>query len=100
MIKHIVFWTFKDSFEELSKEQIILMAEQKLNFLTDKIPQIINLKIGKNITQTAEAYDLVLECEFENENDLNTYQNHPEHLELVKWMRQVRVKRAVVDYAF
>ncbi len=98
MIKHIVLWTFKDDSSESAKQDNINTIERKIWELKNKIPGILKLETGKNVTLSAEAYDLALYCEFENLTDLEIYQKHPAHLALVELLKNVRDKRAFIDY--
>lgn len=93
MIKHIVFWKFNSQ----NKEKIISKVQDELDRLKNYIPQILHLEIGKNIF--SGEFDLALFSEFKNENDLEIYQNHPEHQKVKEFISTVCEKRACVDYS-
>ena len=56
------------------------------------------MEVGINISQESRAMDLSLYSEFENEEGLNLYANHPEHLEVVKFIKSVATDSKVSDY--
>lgn len=92
MIKHIVIWKLKD------KEQALEM-KKRLEALPHKIKEIQSLEVGINILPVND-YDIALTVTFNNLDDLNTYQNHPDHLQVVAFVKQVAEKRVAVDYEF
>lgn len=98
MVKHIVFWTFHENADGRSKEENIREAVKLLGSLRSKINSVKHLETGVNIVPRNEAYDLALYCEFDDIAGLEEYQQHPEHLKVIEFLRKVRDKRAVVDY--
>ena len=98
MIKHIVFWTLKEHAEGCSKAENIVKVKDALQALRYKIPGEFPLEVGYNFDESMDVYDLALYAEFENKDGLKTYQQHPEHLKVVEFLKKVRDKRAVVDY--
>ena len=58
-------------------------------------------KVGINIPNATKTdYDICLECEFDTWADVDTYQNHPEHLKVAAYIAKCRTARAAVDYEF
>ncbi|MDO5707565.1 MAG: Dabb family protein [Andreesenia angusta] len=98
MIKHIVMWNFKENANGKSKKENILEAKEKIEGLKNIIESIIDLELGVNIDGLTGNYDLVLYTEFKDEEGLEYYQKHPEHLPIVDYMREVVESRACVDY--
>jgi len=98
MIKHLVMWKLKDSAEGADKEQNACKMKKDLEALKHKIPQIKHLEVGMNFMVSDAAYDLGLYAEFANEQDLDTYLKHPEHIKAAEFVAKVRSSRAVVDY--
>ena len=98
MIKHLVMWKLKDSAEGVGKEQNAKKIKADLEALKHKIPQIKHIEVGVNIIASDAAYDVALYAEFANEQDLDIYQKHPEHLKAAEFVAKVRASRAVVDY--
>ncbi len=98
MIKHIVLWKLKAQAEGATKEQNIAIMKRELEALKKKIGQIRHLEVGKNIFPSDAAYDVALYSEFKNEQDLDIYQKHPEHLKIADFVAKIRESRVVVDY--
>ncbi len=98
MIKHIVMWRLKDEAAGATKEENALKLKDSLESLTDKIPSLIAAEVGINFNPSPAAFDVVLYSEFEDQEGLNAYQNHPEHVKIVDFVGEIRTDRAVVDY--
>ena len=98
MIKHIVMWRLKDEAAGATKEENALKLKHSLESLTDKIPSLKAAEVGLNFNPSPAAFDVVLYSEFEDQEGLNAYQNHPEHVKIVDFVGEIRVDRAVVDY--
>lgn len=98
MIKHIVMWKIKDFAEGNSREQNCSKIKKDLEALKSKIPCIKSIEVGINFSEDKAAYDLVLYSEFDDENALNEYQGHEEHLKVAKYIGLVREDRIIADY--
>ncbi|HTY07618.1 MAG TPA: Dabb family protein [Candidatus Edwardsbacteria bacterium] len=98
MVKHIVLWTFKPQADGRSKQENLAIAKQKLEAMNGKIPGLKHLEVGINYNQRQGAWDLALYSEHGTREDLEVYQNHPEHKKVVEYLGLVRDQRAVVDY--
>lgn len=98
MIKHIVMWKLKDSARGVNKNQNALELKSVLENLKNKISVINQIEVGINFNKSNAAYDVVLYSEFNSEEDLQTYQKHPDHLEVVDLVNEIRDERVVVDY--
>jgi len=79
------------------KERIIDQLDQLLHGLKGKIDVINSLETGRNFNERATAYDLVLIVEFNNKNDIDIYRTHPNHMEVLNYMKTLRLETAVVD---
>ncbi len=97
MIKHIVLFKFKSFANE--QEQHVKEKEIKdaLLALTDKIDVLKSIEVGLNINPD-EEYNLSLTTTFERFEDIKIYAKHPAHLEVVTLIKEVKEKRACVDY--
>ena len=96
MVKHIVFWSLKETAQGRSKKDNILLMKQKLENLAEIIPQIKSLSVGLN--ENGGEYDICLDSAFENMEDLKKYDTHPEHEKVKEFVRSVVEKRAAVDF--
>ena len=93
MITHIVFFKLKDrSPENIDK------AKEVLASLAGKIPQLRHFEVGVDILRTDRSFDLALVAKFDNLEDLNAYQIHHLHQQVVKYMMSVRESAVAVDY--
>jgi hypothetical protein len=98
MIKHIVMWKLCPLFEGKTKKENAEKIKMMLEKLKNCIPQINKIEVGINFNQSETAYDLVLYSEFLSANDLQIYQQHPEHLKVAEFIAKVKIDRVVADY--
>lgn len=101
MIKHIVMFKLSDNAAEKTKKENLDIALDMLKNFKDMIPVIKDFKAVSNSADAPDSnYDLALICDFENIDDLNAYQTHPEHLKFGNFITQVRESRACIDYEY
>jgi quinol monooxygenase YgiN len=93
MIKHIVTWRINEPLRENA-----LRIKEALEGLNGKIPGLLRLEVGIDISRESESADVVLYSEFETRQALEAYQNHPAHAAVVPVVKAVRTERRVVDY--
>lgn len=91
MIKHIVIWKMKD---KVSAEQKAEM-KARLEALIDPIDELKRIEVGID----AGNGTMSLVSEFDTEDDLATYQSHPDHQKVVAFVKPLVAERAVCDYA-
>ncbi|MBS4202351.1 Dabb family protein [Bacillus sp. FJAT-49732] len=97
MYEHMVFFKFIETITP-EKEQELL---EKLLRFKEKIPGIVELTAGFNVTEEEErkqGYSLGLRVTFENKESLNQYGPHPVHQDFVKSLDGVIENVVVVDY--
>ena len=78
--------------------ETIEVAKKILSGLEGKVPQVRHLEIGVNLVHSYRSYDLSLVAKFDSLEDLQTYQNHPAHVEVVKNLQGLRQSTVTVDY--
>jgi antibiotic biosynthesis monooxygenase (ABM) superfamily enzyme len=95
MLKHIVMIKFNpgEDSEKLSGE-----FTEKLYGLLKTVPSLKSMEVGKNINTKPSAYHLVLTALFDNEEGLNAYRVHPDHVKILERMKTTVEKVAAVDY--
>jgi hypothetical protein len=74
--------------------------KDNLDSLKNKIPQVVNLETGKNISTSPSAFDLVLVTDFKNNDDLQAYRIHPAHQDVLKIIKETTDEVIVVDYSY
>ncbi len=97
MLRHIVMMKFKDTepVDDLRNE-----FKNNLLGLVDSIQELKRMEVGLNINTGKSAFDLVLTADFVDEEGLNAYRVHPEHVKILNKMKKVVEKTAAVDYIF
>lgn len=98
MVKHIVFWTLKETAAGRSAEQNAREIKTRLETLNGRIPGLIRLEVGIDLSRTEASADVALYSEFVDQAALDAYQVHAEHQAVADFIGEVRETRAVVDY--
>lgn len=98
MIKHIVLWAFKDAAAGKSRQENMQEAKRRLEALNGRIPGLIRLEVGIDVTNSPDPETAGLYSEFEDLEALERYLQHPEHLRIREFMHEVRSFRLAVDY--
>ncbi len=97
-LKHIVFIKLMDNSNSQESRLFLSTLSSMLNKLPDSIKSIRQFEVGMNISSRASSYDMALQLVVDNENDLDEYRNHPEHVKVLAFMKTVALQTAVVDY--
>lgn len=101
MVKHIVFFRLKETANGHSKTENAHIIREGLLGLKDKISCLINEEVGINIPNRLKTnYDICLICDFKTWDDLDTYQNHPEHVKVATYIGSCKEDRSAVDYEY
>ena len=98
MLKHIVMWKLKDPHEGMGKDELMDRIKQELEGLKNSIPEIKTMEVGRNSNELPTSFDIALYSEFESKEDLEIYREHPEHVKVAQFIRQVTADAVVVDY--
>lgn len=98
MIKHIVMWTLKDVTPHGPKAESLARMKALLESLPGKVSVLRHLEVGVDCFQAAPPCDIVLYTEFDSREDLQTYQDHPEHVAVAGFIREVVAERRLLDY--
>jgi hypothetical protein len=99
MINHVVLFKLKDYPAE-EKAGVLDELKTMLEGLQEKIFEVKFIEVGLNKDAESVNYDIALISYFENEKDLDAYREHPEHLKVVKRIKETTVGRAAIDYYF
>ncbi len=95
MIYHIVMWKLK----EADKEKNAQKMKEGLEALKGRIKEAEEIYVRFNLDVAPENnFDVVLVSQFKTFEDLDIYQNHPDHQEVVKFIKTVVEQRVAIDY--
>jgi quinol monooxygenase YgiN len=98
MIKHIVFWRLKDEVEGRSRADVMAEMKQRFEAMRGVVPGLRALEVGLDLNAGADAAHIALYTEFDSREALDAYQDSPEHMAVVPFVRAARTERRVVDY--
>jgi len=91
VITHVVLFKLKDP-SSIQKTREVLMG------MDGKIPQIRDLEVGVDVVRSQRSYDLALITRFDSMEDLQAYQVHPVHVEVLNYITSVRESVVAVDF--
>lgn len=91
MISHIVLFKLIER-SNAQKAMDVLLG------MKGKIPQLRHLEIGVDVLHSERSYDLALLTKFDSMEEMKTYQAHPVHVDILKYMTSVRESSVTVDY--
>lgn len=97
LVKHIVMWNVLGETPE-EKAGNAQRLKAAFDGIRGRIPGMRVLEIGVDISQVDYACDVVLYSEFDSEQALADYANHPEHLRVRRELEGLRIARHQVDY--
>ncbi len=98
MIKHIVMWNLRGD-TPAEKADGIARLRRSFESLRGRIPGLLHLEIGVDVSRIDYACDVVLYSEFESQAALDAYGAHPEHQRVKRELADLRIARYQVDYA-
>ena len=94
MVKHIVLFDFKEE----NREANMLQAKVMLEALLETVPTLKSMEVGLNFSEEGRAMDFSLYSEFDNQEGLDAYVVHSEHLKVVEFIKSVVNGSKVSDY--
>ncbi|MDP1656737.1 MAG: Dabb family protein [Hylemonella sp.] len=97
MIRHIVMWNVRGD-TPAEKARGIAQLQRSFEGLRGRIPGLLHLEIGVDVSRVDYACDVVLYSEFESQAALDAYGTHPEHLRVKDEVAELRTARHQVDY--
>lgn len=93
MIKHIVFFKLKDRSPESIAATVAVLRNME-----GKIPQLISIEVGADVVRSERSFDIALVTEVASLEDLQAYQVHPAHKEVIAHINEVKEVSYAVDY--
>lgn len=97
MIKHIVMWNIRGETAD-EKRASALFVKSRFETLIGVIPGLTGLEVGLDTSGVDYACDVVLYTEFTDQQALENYATHPEHLRVKQEIGDLRISRYQVDY--
>ena len=97
MIRHVVSWKLAAEDPTVRAEQASEVAA-RLTALVGVVPQLRSLSAGANVAYPDANWDVTLVADFDSIADLEEYQVHPAHEEVVAYVRSVVSSRVAVDF--
>ena len=94
MINHVVLLKFKSGVTESDIEEL----EKMLTDLPNKITEIHLYEFGRDIIRSQRSFDFALVSLFANIEALERYQQHRQHLPVLKKIKQMCENVATVDF--
>ncbi|MNO18885.1 Stress responsive A/B Barrel Domain protein [compost metagenome] len=93
MIKHIVFFKLKDRAPEKVQETVAVLRNME-----GRIPQLVSIEVGADIIHSERSFDIALVTVVASLDDLQAYQVHPAHKEVIAHINEVKEVSFAVDY--
>lgn len=97
MIRHVVTWKLASEDAAERGSQAAEVA-RRLNALDGVVPQLRAISAGANTIYPESNWDVTLVADFDSVDDLEQYQVHPAHEEVVAYVRSVVASRVAVDF--
>lgn len=96
MLTHIVIWKYRDDVEETTREE----HRNKLRRLPSLMPEVAikSFNVGADILHLERSYHTGLVAIYADRVALQTYTDHPEHVEVAKLGRSISLHVASVDF--
>lgn len=97
MIHHIVLWRLNGETPEQRAAQA-RKIKAALEALNGRIPGLLRLDVGRDVSATPNSADVALYSEFDSAEALAAYQTHPEHLRAAAVVAEAARERHLVDF--
>ncbi|MBC7171626.1 MAG: Dabb family protein, partial [Polyangiaceae bacterium] len=94
MITHIVLFKLKDP----TAENIRITADV-LRAMEGRIPELLEIEVGIDELRSERSYDVSLRTRHASWEDLDAYQKHPVHDQVLDHMKTVIARAVAVDFA-
>lgn len=96
-LRHIVLMKMSATNPDERRERTETLASA-LRELPPHIEQILALSVGMNVLERTGNWDLALTVDVADEDALEVYRNHPEHLKVLHLINDTVAERAAADY--
>jgi hypothetical protein len=96
-VRHVVSWKLAADDPAVRAQQAAEVA-RRLLALDGVVPQLRAISAGANMAYPDANWDVTLVADFDSIDDLEAYQVHPAHEEVVAYVRSVVASRVAVDF--
>ena len=97
MIRHLVTFQLAAT-RPAQRAQDAAELRDRLVALSKVIPEVISLDVYFDVGRIDGHWDAVLVADYASNEDLETYQRHPEHAKVMTFTTSVSAQRAVIDF--
>ena len=94
MLNHVVMLKFKSEVKEADIKEL----EEMLDDLPNKINEIHAYEFGRDVIHSQKSFDFALVSLFANDIALKRYQDHRQHLPVLKKIKALCETVATVDF--
>ena len=94
MVRHFVFIKYKPGTSDAHIDEFL----QRTRALTESIPVLRDLEVGRDVLRTARSWDVMLAMRFNSLEELREYQTHPAHHALMAFNNSQVVEVGSVDF--
>jgi hypothetical protein len=94
MLTHIVCWKYRSDVSEDDRAAHI----ERLRALPRVIPNIISFSAGRDILKLDRSFDTGLVAIYPDRAALDHYTDHPEHLKVVAFGKEISERVVSVDF--
>lgn len=94
MLRHVALFRFKPEFDEAQRKAWI----QMLMDLPSEIPEIRSMSVGEDVLGTSNSYEVGLVADFDSLDDMEIYNRHPRHQDVLAVSGPVKTHLAVADF--
>lgn len=98
MLTHVVMWKLRSEALGMAKPELAVELRRRLMALVGVVPEIRTFSVGINALPGDTAADVVLVSSFDDFGALDRYVKHPQHQEVVAFVKQVITERRAVDF--
>jgi hypothetical protein len=99
-IRHLVMWNVEGRRGHAEHRANCVRIQHAFEGLAGRIPGLLKVEVGLDVSAVDYACDVVLLSEFDNEASLRAYGHHPAHLAVREQLAGLRIARHQVDYVF
>lgn len=96
-VRHVVTWKLAET-DPAAKAEQIERVRAGLESLPAVVSDIRSLQVGVNGVGPDDNWDVVLIADYDDEQGLRRYVEHPEHQKVAAYIRSVVSERAGVDF--